>query len=119
MLALHFIGKKIMLSYGSKYVWMLYLLGAAAGSLAMNYFMPYHIVPIPKVGADPSIAAFISFLATLHPNMTLFNFIVPVKLWFLLLCGVGFVIVSDSSGRNLGGLAMGIGMGMARRVFLL
>lgn len=119
MLALQIIGSKIHQKYGPRYVWVLYLTGAAAGSIAMNYLMPYDIVPIPKVGADPSISAFIGFLATLHPRATIFNFVFPFKFWFLLLCGVGFVIVSDSSCRNLGGLAMGVGLGLARRAFLL
>lgn len=119
MLALQFIGNRIDQKYGPRYVWLLYLAGAAAGSIAMNYFMPYYIVPIPKVGADPGISAFIGFLAALNPKATIFNFIVPIKFWFVLLCAVGFVIVSDSTCSNLGGLAMGVGMGLARRAFLV
>ena len=115
MAALHFIGNKVRSSYGSRYVWLLYTAGALAGSVSMNYFMPYDTIPIPKVGADPCISAFFSFLATLNPKTTLFNFIVPVRIWFLLLCSIGFVIVSDSSNKNLGGLAMGFGLGILRR----
>ena len=119
MLALHFIGNKILSVYGSRYVWLLYLSGALAGSVTMNYFMPYDTIPIPKVGADPCISAFFSFFATLNPRITLFNVIFPVKLWFLLLCSVGFVIVSDSSNKNLGGLAIGFGMGLLRRSLIM
>ena len=115
MVALQLIGKKIQVSYGSRYVWLLYLAGAAAGSLAMNYAMPYDPIPIPKVGADPAISAFISFLATLNPRMTVFNWIVPIKFWFILLCGIGFVCISDSSCKNLGGLMMGVCLGLFRR----
>lgn len=119
MTALQFIGKRIQLSYGSRYVWSLYLAGALAGSIAMNYLMPYDSIPIPKVGADPSISAFVGFLAALNPSMTVFNFIVPIKFWFLLICGVGLLLVSDSSFKNLGGLAMGVGLGLFRRSLIL
>lgn len=116
MLALQFIGRKIQNNYGPKYVWLLYLAGAIAGSVSMNYLMPYHTIPIPKVGADPCIFTFVGFLATLNPRATLFHFIVPVKFWFLVLCLFGIIYVSDSSRRNLGGLVMGVGLGVIRRI---
>ena len=119
MLALHFIGNKIHMAHGPRYVWLLYLTGAIAGSVAMNYLMPYDTFPIPKVGADPCISAFFSFLCALNPRMVVFNFIFPVRLWFLLLGSVGFVMVSDSSRKNLGGLAMGVGLGLFRRALML
>ena len=115
MLALHIVGKRVQGLHGFKYVWLLYLSGAIAGSVTMNYLMPYDTIPIPKVGADPCISAFLSFLATITPKATIFNFILPVKFWFLLLCAFGFVMVSDSSKKNMGGLAIGIGLGIMRR----
>ena len=119
MLALQLMGTKIHQRYGPKYVWLLYFAGAIAGSVAMNYMMPYDTIPMPKVGADPCIASFIGFMATLSPRATIFNFIVPVKFWFLVLLGFGLIMVSDSSRKNLGGLAMGVGLGLARRSLLL
>lgn len=119
MLALNFLGNKIQRKYGAKYVWLLYLAGAVAGSVAMNYMMPYDIIPMPKVGADPCIASFVGFMATLNPRLTVFHLIVPFKLWFLVLLGFGLIMVSDSSRKNLGGLAMGVGLGLVRRTLLL
>ncbi len=119
MLALQLFGKRIQKNYGSKYVWGLYLAGAFAGSIAMNYFMPYDTIVLPKVGADPSISSFFSFLAVQNPNLTVINFLVPVKMWLLLGLATFFVIVSDSSCKNLGGLAMGAGLGLLRRRFIL
>ena len=118
MLALHFLGNKIRTTHGARYVWMLYLAGAGFGSIVMNYYMPYEIVPIPKVGADPGISAFISFLITMTPRAT-FNFLFPVKYWILLPCAMGFVVVTDSSGKNFGGLAVGVGIGLLRRSLIL
>lgn len=119
MLALHLMGRKIQASHGSKYVWALYLAGAAVGSLAMHYFMPYHCIPIPQVGSDPAMASFFGFMSTLTPRATAFTFIVPVKFWFLLLMGAFLMTVSDSSCKTLGGLATGVGLGLIRRRFLL
>jgi len=119
MIALHLMGRRIKASHGSPMIWMLYLGGAVTGSLAMHYLMPYHSIPIPQVGADPSMASFFGFIASLAPRTTAFTLVVPVKFWFLLLMGVFLMIVSDSSCKNLGGLAMGVGLGLMRRPFLL
>lgn len=119
MLALQFIGKRIQVQYGSRYVWGLYFAGAFAGSIAMNYFMPYDSITLPKVGADPCISTFISFIAVQNPRFVAFNFIVPVRLWFLLAMATFFVVVSDSSFKNLGGLAMGASLGLLRRRLML
>jgi len=81
----------------------------------MNYFMPFDLVPVPKVGADPSLSAFISFAILQNPSLTLFNFIVPVKLWSLLVAGTFFVVVSDSTFKNLGGLMAGVLLGLMKR----
>lgn len=117
MIALQMIGKRIQLQYGTKYVWGLYLGGALAGSIAMNYFMPYDPIQLPKVGADPCISTFISFMAVQNPMLIAFNFIIPVRLWLLLGMAVFFVTVSDSSFKNMGGLAMGVGLGLLKRKF--
>jgi membrane associated rhomboid family serine protease len=119
MLALQLVGKRIQANYGSKYVWGLYLAGACAGSIAMNYFMPYDSITLPKVGADPCISSFFSFIAVQNPRFAVFNFIVPVRLWFLLAMATFFFVVSDSSFKNIGGLAMGAGLGLLRRRLLI
>ena len=119
MLALQLIGKRIQASYGSKYVWGLYLGGAFAGSIAMNYLMPYDTIVLPKVGADPCISSFFSFLAVQNPKLAVINFVLPVRMWFLLGLAIFFVIVSDSSCKNLGGLAMGAGLGLVRRRLII
>ena len=119
MAAIHFFGKKIQLNYGSRYVWALYLTGAIAGSFAMNYFMPYYTINLPKVGADPAISALFSFFTVLNPRLVMFNLGVPVRLWFLLLCGIVMVSLVDSSGKNLGGLAVGVGMGLLKRGMII
>lgn len=119
MIALQLIGKRVQLQYGSKYVWGLYIAGAFAGSIAMNFLMPYDTIPMPKVGADPCISAFFSFLVIQNPHLAVFNLFVPIKLWFLLACGTFFVVVSDSSCKNLGGLAVGAALGLIKRRFLL
>jgi len=119
MAALQFIGKHIQGKYGFRYIWGLYLAGALAGSLTMNYFMPYDTIPTPKVGADSCISAFFAFLAVQNPTMVVFNLIIPFKFWMLLACAATFVILTDSSGKNLGGLAMGVGLGLLRKRFIL
>lgn len=119
MIALQLVGKRVQVKYGPHYVWGLYLAGACAGSLAMNYWMPYDTIVMPKVGADPCISAFFSFMAVQNPKLVAFTLIVPVRLWFLLAVGTGFVVVSDSSFKNLGGLAIGAGLGLLRRRFLV
>jgi membrane associated rhomboid family serine protease len=119
MIALQYLGKKLQLSYGSKYVWGLYLGGAIAGSIAMNYLMPYFYILIPQVGADPSISAFIGFFATMNPRLTIFTLGVPFKCWFLLLCGLGLLLVFDPSYKDIGGLAVGVGAGLLRRSRIL
>lgn len=119
MVALQLIGRHIQARYGSRYVWGLYLAGACAGSLAMNYYMPYDTIQLPKVGADPCISTFFSFIAIQNPRFVAFNLILPIRLWFLLALATFFVVVSDSSFKNLGGLAMGAGLGLLRRRFLL
>jgi membrane associated rhomboid family serine protease len=63
MAVLQIFGNKIQARYGSRYVWGLYLAGALAGSVSMNYLMPYDTIPLPKVGADPCLSTFFSFLA--------------------------------------------------------
>lgn len=115
MMALHIIGKNIEKKYGNKYVWVLYLLGALGGSIAMNYLMPYDSIPLPKVGADPCISAFFSFMAIQNPLLTVFNFIIPVRLWFLFFCGTFFAVVSDSSFKTTGGLSVGIILGLMKK----
>lgn len=112
-------GKKIQSSHGSKLIWVLYLTGAAAGSIAMNYCIPYHSIAIPQVGADPAISSFFGFLTASNPRATAFTVVIPVKFWILLIFGVFLMTVSDSSCRNLGGLAMGISLGLLRRPFLV
>ena len=97
----------------------MYLIGALGGSLAMNFFMPYDAIPLPKVGADPCISALFSFMAVQNPLLTVFNFIVPVRFWFLLVCGTMFVMVSDSSFKTLGGLSAGVMLGLLRRRWLI
>jgi membrane associated rhomboid family serine protease len=119
MLALQIIGKHIQSKYGSRYVWGLYLAGALAGSLSMSYFMPYDTIPIPKVGADPCISAFLSFVAVQNPSLTLFQFVLPFKFWMLIAGAALFFVFTDSSCKNLGGLAMGVGLGLLRKRFLL
>jgi membrane associated rhomboid family serine protease len=118
MVALHLMGKRIQAFHGSKMIWMLYLGGAIAGSVAMNYYMPYHSIPIPQVGADPAMASFFGFMAAVAPRATAFTLVVPVKFWFLLLMSTFLMTVSDSSCKNLGGLAMGVGLGLLKRPFL-
>jgi membrane associated rhomboid family serine protease len=113
------IGMKIKVKYGSKYVWALCMIGALAGGITMQYLMPYDSIPIPKVGADPCISAFISFLATMSPTKVAFKFVFPFQYWFILLTAVGIVMATDSSGRNIGGLAAGVGLGLLRRRLLL
>jgi membrane associated rhomboid family serine protease len=115
MLALQLVGKSVQARYGNRYVWGLYLAGACAGSLAMNYCMPYDTIEMPKVGADPCISAFFSFIAVQNPRLAVFTLFFPVRLWFLLALATGFVVVSDSSFKNLGGLAVGVGLGLLRR----
>jgi len=85
----------------------------------MNYLMPYDTIPVPKVGADPSISAFVSFIIMQNPSTTLFNFIIPFKSWMLLICATMFFIVSDSSCKNLGGLTAGVGLGLLKKRFLI
>ena len=109
---------RVNVKYGSKYVWALCAAGAISGGIAMMYLMPYDSIPIPKVGADPIISAFISFLATMNPQKVAFTLIFPVKYWFILLLAFGIVMATDSSGRNLGGLAAGISLGLVRRRLL-
>lgn len=115
MLALQLFGKQVQARYGNRYVWALYLAGACAGSVAMNYCMPYDTIEMPKVGADPCISTFFSFIAVQNPRLALFTLILPVRMWFLLALATGFVVVSDSSFKNLGGLLMGAGLGLLRR----
>jgi membrane associated rhomboid family serine protease len=115
MLALQIFGKQVQTRYGNRYVWALYLAGACAGSVAMNYYMPYDTIEMPKVGADPCISTFFSFIAVQNPRLALFTLILPMRMWFLLALATGFVVVSDSSFRNLGGLVMGAGLGLLRR----
>jgi len=112
-------GMRINVNYGSKYVWALCAAGALAGGIGMKYLMPYDSIPMPKVGADPIISAFISFLATMTPGKLAFHLIFPIRYWFILLSAFGFVMATDSSGRNLGGLAAGIGLGLLRRRLIL
>jgi membrane associated rhomboid family serine protease len=119
MAALHIVGKRIQARYGSKYVWGLYLAGALGGALAMNYFMPYDTINLPKVGADPSISSFFSFLAVQNPRLVAFHLLVPVRMWFLLGFSIFIFLVSDSSQKNLGGLATGAALGLLRRGFFV
>lgn len=119
MLALQLIGKRIQAKYGGKYVWGLYLAGAFAGSIAMNYMMPYDTIILPKVGADPCISSFFSFLAVQNPKLAVINLLLPVRMWFLLSLAVFFVVVSDSSCKNLGGLAIGASLGLLRKRFII
>jgi membrane associated rhomboid family serine protease len=84
----------------------------------MSYLMPYDTIPVPKVGADPAISAFISFLIMQNPSATLFHFIVPFKSWMLIICATMFLMVTDSSCKNLGGLAAGVGLGVIKKRFL-
>ena len=81
--------------------------------------MPYESIPIPKVGSDPSISAFISFLTTMKPKKVAFNFIFPIRYWFILLCAVAFVLATDSTNKNLGGLATGVGVALFRRSLIM
>jgi hypothetical protein len=83
----------------------------------MNYLMPYDTIELPKVGADPCISAFFSFIAIQNPKLIAFHLFLPVRLWFLLTLATLFVIVSDSSYKNLGGLAMGAGLGLLRNIY--
>lgn len=110
---------RVKVNYGSRYVWALYAAGAIAGGIGMQYIMPYDSIPIPKVGADPCISAFISFLATMNPNKVAFHLVFPFRYWFVLLAAFGIVMATDSSGRNLGGLAAGVGLGLLRRSLIL
>jgi membrane associated rhomboid family serine protease len=110
---------KIKVNYGSKYVWALCTIGALAGGITMQYLMPYDSIPIPKVGADPCISAFIAFLATMSPSKVAFKLVFPFQYWFILLIALGIVMVTDSSGRNLGGLAAGVSLGLVRRRLFL
>jgi membrane associated rhomboid family serine protease len=115
MLAFNLASKQVAKKCGGKYVWMLYLGGALTGALAMNYLMPYYAIKVPIVGADPSISAFISFIIMQNPSATLFHFILPFKYWYLLICGSMFLIVTDSSFKNMGGLTAGIALGLLKK----
>lgn len=74
-------GRSIRLQCGNKVIWMLYLLGAFAGGLSMHYGMPFGPMVVPKVGADASIAAMITFSGLLNLHSTVMFFFFPMKIW--------------------------------------
>ena len=118
MIALQFMGRKVQ-KIGNKYVWLCYLGGAVGGAIAMHYLMPYDTIPVPKAGADPSISAFLSFLAMQHPRLTLFTLIVRVKFWFVIFGAALLMLATDSSCKTLGGLCTGALLGLIRRKMLI
>lgn len=81
--------------------------------------MPYESIPLPKVGSDSCISAFISFLSIMKPKKVAFNFIFPIRYWFILLAAFAFVLVTDSTDKNLGGLVAGAGIGLLRRSLII
>jgi membrane associated rhomboid family serine protease len=50
MIVLITFGNAIKLKYGNKIIWLLYLLGAFAGALSMNYSNRHPLIT-PKVGS--------------------------------------------------------------------
>jgi hypothetical protein len=54
----------------------------------------------------------------MNPKKVAFNFVFPIRYWLILLFAIGFVMATDSSGKNLGGLAAGIGLGLLHRSFI-
>lgn len=83
MLILISFGRPIRMQYGNRVIWLLYFLGAFAGSLSMHFGMPNMPIVVPHVGADAPIAAMLTFygLLNLHSQVLLFFF--PVKMWVL------------------------------------
>lgn len=75
-------GKPISTLYGRRTFWILYLLGAFSGSLAMHFGMPYVPNVIPQVGANAPIFAMATFYTLMNLNQVgLRFFFVPVPPW--------------------------------------
>lgn len=76
-------GRSIRMMYGNKVMWWLYLLGAVAGGLAMNFGMPNLPMVVPQVGADAAITSMITFYGLLNLRHTVLLFFFPVPLWVI------------------------------------
>ena len=74
-------GRGLRINFGNKVVWWLYLLGAFAGGLSMNFGMPNSPIVVPQVGADSPIAAFLTFYGMFNMHSHVLIFLFPVRIW--------------------------------------
>lgn len=81
MIVIASFGRSIQMFYGNKVLWWLYLLGAVAGGLAMNYGMPNLPMVVPQVGADAAITSMLTFYGLFNLNHSVLLFLFPVPMW--------------------------------------
>lgn len=76
-------GRAITMQYGNRIIWILYLFGALAGGLAMNFGMPQLPLVTPQVGSDAALSAMITFYGMLFRDRRVLLFFFPVPFWVI------------------------------------
>jgi len=69
------------MQFGNKIIWWLYLAGAVAGGLAMNFGMAQLPMVVPQVGADAALAAMVTFYGLFNSRHVVYLFFAPVPMW--------------------------------------
>ena len=108
MIVLASFGRAISMSYGNKYIWWLYLLGAFFGAAFMHIGMPQAPgMIIPQVGADAPISAMLTFYGLQNMYQTVLLFVFPVRMWVLLSLLTVYSLFEPSK-KNFGGVIAGL-----------
>jgi membrane associated rhomboid family serine protease len=81
MIVIASFGRVIRMQFGNRIIWWLYLLGALAGGLAMNFGMPQLPMVVPQVGSDAAISAMLTFYGLFNLRQSVILFLFPVPMW--------------------------------------
>lgn len=95
------------MQYGNKIIWLLYIIGALTGGLAMQFGMPQMPAIVPQVGADAPLASMITFYGLHNLQNQVMFFFFPMRMWVLLGL-MGVYCLFDPTRRNLGGMVAGL-----------
>lgn len=119
MLMLGLMGRAIQATYGNKYIYWLYGLGAVFGGLTTSVFQRPSPYIQPQVGAESVVAAYLTFLGMLNPHQTFMLFFFPVRAWVLLAVMGTYSLMFDPQKKIFAGMTAGLTVYQMMRVGFL
>lgn len=108
LLMLGLMGRAIQSTYGNKYIYLLYGLGALFGGITNVVFQRPSPYIQPQVGAESALAAYLTFMGLINPHQTFMLFFFPMRAWVLLLLVGTYSLMFDPQKKMFAGMTAGL-----------